>query len=69
VAVAFEPGSSGGPAVADSSFHHFADYNWDTRSGCPSFVDEPPGEAIMHTPEAIADTHSTIIRKGFDVPD
>ncbi|MEI9982803.1 MAG: hypothetical protein WDN69_06075 [Aliidongia sp.] len=55
LAVAFEPGPGGGPAIAQSTFHHFADYNWDTRSGCPSFVDEPPGDAIMRTPQAMAD--------------
>jgi len=57
VAVAFEPGSTGGPAIADSTFHHFADYNWDPSSGSPSFVDEPPGDAISRTPEALADAH------------
>jgi hypothetical protein len=57
IAVAFEPGSSGGAAIAQSTFHHFADYNWDTRYGCPSFVSEPPGDAIMRTPQAMADTH------------
>jgi len=57
IAVAFEPGAAGGPAIAESTFHHFADYNWNTGSGAPSFVDEPPGDAIMRTPQAIADTH------------
>jgi hypothetical protein len=57
IAVAFEPGEEGGPAIAQSTFHHFADYNWDTSAGAPSFVDEPPGDAIMRTPEAMADTH------------
>jgi hypothetical protein len=57
LAVAFEPGVAGGPAIAESTFHHFADYNWDTRAGAPSFVDEPPGDAIMREPQAIADTH------------
>jgi hypothetical protein len=57
IAVAFEPGAGGGPAIAQSTFHHFANYNWDTAAGCPSFVDEPPGDAIMRTPQAIDDTH------------
>jgi hypothetical protein len=57
IAVAFEPTASGGPAIAQSTFHHFADYNWDTRAGCPSFVDEPPGDAIVRNPEALADAH------------
>jgi hypothetical protein len=61
IAVAFEPGPQRGPAIAESTFHHFADYNWDTRSGAPSFVSEPPGEAIMHTPQAIADTHRYVL--------
>jgi hypothetical protein len=57
IAVAFEPDATCGPAIAHSTFHHFADYNWDPRSGCPSFVDEPPGDAIVRTPQAISDTH------------
>ncbi len=57
IAVAFEPASDRGPAIAQSTFHHFADYNWDRRSGCPSFVDEPPGDGMVRTPHAIADTH------------
>src|ERR1700689_4238739 len=61
IAVAFEPGAEGGPAVAHSTFHHFSDYNWDPRSGCPSFVDEPPGDAIMQNPGALADTHRYVI--------
>ncbi len=61
IAIAFEPGPDRGPALAESTFHHFADYNWDTRSGAPSFVSEPPGEMIMHTPQAIADTHRYVV--------
>ena len=37
IAVAFEPGDQGGPAIAQSTFHHFADYNLDPSLGCPSF--------------------------------
>jgi hypothetical protein len=57
IAVAFEPGTAGGPAIAQSTFHHFANYNWDTRAGAPSFVDEPPGDGMMGVPQAMADTH------------
>jgi hypothetical protein len=56
IAVAFEAGSHSGPALAQSTFHHFADYNWDTRSGCPTFVTEPPGDGMQRNPEALADT-------------
>lgn len=52
IAVAFEPSEAGGPAVAQSTFHHFADYNWDPSAGAPSFVSEPPGDALRRTPEA-----------------
>jgi hypothetical protein len=57
IAVAFEASEDGGRAIAQSTFHHFADYNWDPRDGAPSFVDEPPGRAILDHPEAMADTH------------
>jgi hypothetical protein len=57
IAVAFEPGEHGGPGIAQSTFHHFADYNWDPSSGCPSFVSEPPGDGLKRVPEALADTH------------
>jgi hypothetical protein len=56
IAVAFEAGEHGGPGLAQSTFHHFADYNWDRRSGCPSFVTEPPGDGMQRFPEALADT-------------
>ncbi len=52
IAVAFEPSAAGGPAIAQSTFHHFADYNWDPAMGAPSFVDEPPGSALAGSPEA-----------------
>jgi hypothetical protein len=52
--VAFEPTPNGGPAIAQSTFHHFADYNWDPSKGCPSFVSELPGDGLAHSPEAQA---------------
>lgn len=52
LAVAFEASEAGGRAIAQSTFHHFADYNWDIASGCPSFVTEPPGNGIANRPEA-----------------
>ena len=55
IAVAFEPGPDGGPALAESTFHHFCDYNLDPRDGCPSFVDEPPGDGMVRDPSAQAE--------------
>ena len=57
IAVAFAPGAQGGPAIAESTFHHFADYNWDPEAGSPSFVTEPPSDGLKRAPEALADTH------------
>jgi hypothetical protein len=59
--VAFErsPDAHGnllGRGVAESSFHHFADYNWDINSGCPSFLEEPPGDGIARQPQLLQDT-------------
>lgn len=56
LAVAFDPPDETGRALADSSFHHFADYNWDLAAGCPSFVDDPPGHTFAATPAAMDDT-------------
>ncbi|PND58806.1 hypothetical protein CRM90_05345 [Mycobacterium sp. ENV421] len=39
-----------GRALAESTFHHFADYNWDLGCGAPSFVSEPPGGQILADP-------------------
>lgn len=57
LAVAFEASADSGRAIAQSTFHHFADYNWNPADGAPSFVTEPPGRAILDHPEALADTH------------
>ncbi len=43
-----------GRAVAESTFHHFADYNWDLDCGAPSFVTEPPGTQIKADPARLA---------------
>jgi hypothetical protein len=44
-----------GRAIAESSFHHIVDYNWDTDMGCPSFLEEPPGDGIRKDPEGLED--------------
>lgn len=56
IAVAFERGDHGGRGVAQSTFHHFADYNWDVSTGCPSFVDEAPGDGGGRAAEGLANT-------------
>jgi hypothetical protein len=43
-----------GRALAESTFHHFADYNWDLDRGAPSFVSEPPGTQIKADPTRLA---------------
>jgi hypothetical protein len=48
-------GNTLGRAIAESSFHHFVDYNWDTSKGCPSFLEEPPGDQIEREPEKLED--------------
>ena len=63
--VAFEGGEGRdgnrlGRALAHSSFHHFADYNWDPDAGCPSFVDEPPGDGMKRNPRALADIQAYV---------
>jgi len=54
--VAFERGSKGqGRAIPESTFHHFCDYNWDVKMGCPSFVEELPGNTMQTNPQALTD--------------
>jgi len=49
-----EPGM--GRAVSDASFHHFCDYNWDPRTGAPTFVTEPQGDGVLQNPGSLDDT-------------
>ncbi|HMF56691.1 MAG TPA: hypothetical protein VK619_10140 [Pyrinomonadaceae bacterium] len=63
--VAFESvddrhGNKLGRAVAESSFHHFVDYNWDLSKGCPSFLAEPPGDQINREPEKMEDVKTYV---------
>jgi len=58
--VAFERGTDQhgnklGRGIAESSFHHFVDYNWDISKGCPTFLLEPPGDQIKRDPEKLND--------------
>ena len=58
--VAFESkvddyGNTLGRAVAESSFHHFVDYNWNVESGSPMPLFEKPGSQIEEDPEKLND--------------
>lgn len=57
IAVAFERSKDNGPALAESTFHHFADYNWDPRRGSPDFVTETPTYELPNHPRAMASVH------------
>ena len=43
-----------GRVLACSTFHHFADMNWDTNAGAPPFVTEVPGGDIERDPTRLA---------------
>ncbi|MEB3337598.1 MAG: hypothetical protein VKJ46_09060 [Leptolyngbyaceae bacterium] len=65
LAVAFESiqddqGNQFGRAIAQSTFHHFCDYNWNAAMGCPSFVDEPPGDGMQQEPRALSDIQAYV---------
>ncbi|HEX6730141.1 MAG TPA: hypothetical protein VF074_09030, partial [Pyrinomonadaceae bacterium] len=53
-------GNTLGRAVAESSFHHFVDYNWDVNAGCPSFLLEAPGNQIEREPEKLRDVKTYV---------
>jgi hypothetical protein len=53
-------GSSLGRALACSTFHHFADMNWDVSLGAPSFVTEPFGHEIADDPERLDIFHDYV---------
>jgi hypothetical protein len=48
-------GNRCGRGIAESSFHHLVDYNWDIAKGCPTFLEEPPGDGYKTTPQALED--------------
>ena len=53
-------GNTLGRAIAESSFHHLVDYNWDISKGCPSFVAEPPGDQIRREPDRLRDVKAYV---------
>ena len=50
-----EHGNNCGRAIAESSFHHLVDYNWNIESGCPPFLEEPPGDEYKRISERLDD--------------
>jgi hypothetical protein len=60
-----EQGNLLGRAIAQSSFHHFADYNWDVDLGAPSFVSEAPGEGMKQNPQALQDIQAYVRNLAF----
>ncbi len=58
--VAFEQsddqhGNSCGRGIAESSFHHLVDYNWDLDKGCPTLLEEALGDRYKKNPQALED--------------
>jgi len=69
IAVAFERSATEGPAIAESTFHHFADYNWDPRRGSPDFVTETPRYTLPGEPVAMASVHRYVRNVGLWLAD
>ena len=55
-----EHGNNLGRGIAESSFHHLVDYNWDISKGCPTFLEEPPGDEIRNNPEKLEDVKTYV---------
>src|SRR5262245_139692 len=53
-------GNELGRAIAESSFHHLVDYNWNISMGCPSFLAEPPGHQIQNEPDKLRDVKAYV---------
>jgi hypothetical protein len=58
--VALEGNGTSGRGIAESSFHHFCDYNWDTRVKAPSFVVDPPADDVIRDPHRLEDVKTYI---------
>ena len=65
IAVAFERSATGGRALAESTFHHFADYNWDPSRGSPDFVTETPVYTLPNTARAMASVYRYVSNVGL----
>lgn len=60
LAVATAPSTGGGPVLAESTFHHFCDFNWEVDRGSPSFVSEAPSDGMSRNPEALRSTRQYV---------
>jgi len=49
-----------GRGIAESSFHHLVDYNWNIEKGCPDFVEEAPGKGFKQNPHALEDVKTYV---------
>jgi hypothetical protein len=58
--VAFEGDGTHGRGIAESSFHHFCDYNWDTRAPVPSFLTDPPADDVIQDPARLEDVKTYV---------
>jgi hypothetical protein len=58
--VALEGDGTYGRGIAESSFHHLCDYNWDTNAGAPSFVTDPPADEVMRDPARLEDVQAYV---------
>jgi hypothetical protein len=58
--VALEGDGKAGRGIAESSFHHLCDYNWDPRAGAPSFVTDPPTDEVIRDPQRLEDVKTYV---------
>lgn len=56
IASVMERAGGSGRVLAESTFHHFCDFNWDPRMGSPSFVSETPGTGMLDNADALRST-------------
>ncbi|HWS71277.1 MAG TPA: hypothetical protein VN605_04155 [Thermoanaerobaculia bacterium] len=58
--VALERDETSGRGIAESSFHHLCDYNWDPRAGAPSFVTDPVADEVVRDPKRLDDVKTYV---------
>ena len=63
--VAFEAsvdahGNALGRGIAESSFHHLVDYNWNPEIGAPTFLTDLPGNGYRESPSNLDDVKTYV---------